>query len=39
MSNGVYVARRVKSVKSDKSGFLKHGPLGTKMNPDYTDLN
>ena len=29
MSNGVHYVRRVKSVKSDKSGFLKHG-LGDK---------
>ena len=35
MANGVYVIRRV---KSDKSGFWKHG-LVEKQNPDFTDLN
>ena len=38
MSNGVYFVRRVKSVKSDQSGFLNMAS-GTKMNPDFADLN
>ena len=38
MSNDVYVARRVKSVKSDKSGFLNMA-LEEKQNSDFTDLN
>ena len=38
MSYGVYVARRVQSVKSNQSGFLNMASE-EKLNTDYADKN